>query len=948
MNQPSYRQKLIEVDLPLDEINAESAREKSIRHGHPSTLHLWWARRPLAACRAVIFASMVDDPSSCPEEFPTKWEQDKERERLHDLIRRLVKWESTDERNPEARELIAQARYEIARSVARSRSEAPPENDPATVLAYLNDNALPIYDPFAGGGSIPLEAQRLGLRAVASDLNPVAALINKALIELPPKFNGKPPINPDANPMGMMTGKFTGRGRNRKAEQVPWLGAAGLANDIRYYGNWMREEAFKRIGHLYPKAKLPDGGEATVIAWLWARTVPCPNPACGVAMPLMTTFQLSKKTSNRHWTKPVYDRETNAVSFHAQNHDEGIDLERTVIRGGKGVICVACNGASTHAYIREQSRAGNMGEQMTAIVAEGDRKRLFVSPTDEHIATALSAEPNLRSIPQQKMPTTAYKVSGRGYGIEYWRELFTKRQLAALTTFSDLMPRVRSSILDRGANTDYADALCTYLALAVGKLADRGSSFTSWDISRDIRSVFARQAIPMIWDFAETNPFSNSTAKWISHIEWISKSVERLPLNVNEGKVHQADASTTIHAVEGPVIVTDPPYYDNISYAELSDFFYVWLRPLLRDIYPDLFAGILVPIQDEMIAAPRFENSRERFENLMGKTLKLIRERCSPEFPSSIFYAYKQQEERRGGKTSTGWETMLTALVNAGFQIIGTWPMRTELTNRTNSLGANTLASSVILVCRPRAEDAPVVSRSEFIDTLSAELHDALKRLTHESHINPVDLRQAAIGPGMSVYSRCSGVETLSGETVSVQDALMAINDAVSAYMEREQGSLDTESRFCLDWLRAHSDGGGGYGEAENLARAHNLAVEERLEQAHNLLVASLGEVRLLDIDEYTAERRYPGWDMTAWEGCMRMAWHMGSGDERGGVDGCADVLNKADAPDDIERLARILYDLYDLRRDSQRAVMFNSVVASWDSIRNRAAERKRAPQKLL
>ena len=958
MNQTAYRRKLIEVDLPLDEINAESAREKSIRHGHPSTLHLWWARRPLAACRAVIFASMVDDPSYCPEEFPTKWEQDKERKRLHDLIRRLVKWESTDERNPAARELIAQARYEIACSVARSRSEAPPENDPATVLAYLNDNALPIYDPFAGGGSIPLEAQRLGLRAVASDLNPVAALINKALIELPPKFNGKPPINPDANPMGMMTGKFTGRGRNRKAEQVPWRGAAGLANDIRYYGNWMREEAFKRIGHLYPKAKLPDGGEATVIAWLWARTVPCPNPACGVAMPLMTTFQLSKKPTNRHWTKPVCDRETNSVSFHAQNHDEGIDLERTVIRGGKGVICVACNGASTHAYIREQSKAGNMGERMTAIVAEGDRKRLFVSPTDEHIATALSAEPNLRSIPQQKMPTTPCLVSGRGYGIEYWRELFTKRQLAALTTFSDLMPDVRSLMIEHGAEPQYADAVCTYLALAVSKIADYYSKFCTWHLSRELVShQFARQAIPMAWDFCEGNPFSNSSGKWMGQVDWIAKSVERLPLNVNEGKVHQADASTTIHAVEGPVIVTDPPYYDNISYAELSDFFYVWLRPLLRDIYPDLFAGILVPIQDEMIAAPRFEkvgecfeNAGERFERLMGKTLKLIRERCSPEFPSSIFYAYKQQEDRRGGKTSTGWETMLTALVNAGFQIIGTWPMRTELTNRTNSLGANTLASSVILVCRPRAEDAPVVSRSEFSDTLSAELHDdALDRLTHENHINPVDLRQAAIGPGMSVYSRYSGVEKMSGKAVSVRDALMAINKVVSAYMEREEGSLDAESRFCLGWLRAHSDGSGGYGEAENLARAHNLVVEERLEQAHNLLVANAGNVRLLDIDEYTAERRYPGGAMTAWEGCMRMAWHMGSGDERGGVDGCADVLNKANEPDDIERLARILYDFYDqCRRDSSRAVMFNSVVASWDRIVDRAAERRQAPQKLL
>ena len=1245
--QSTYRRKLIEVDLPLDDINRESAREKSIRHGHPSTLHLWWARRPLATCRAVIFASMVDDPSDCADEFPTEEEQRIERERLHDLICKLVKWEATDERKPESRAILNEARFEIAKSVARSKGEVAPPNSPAAVLRYLDDKTLPIYDPFAGGGSIPLEAQRLGLRAVASDLNPVAVLINKALIELPPKFSGKPPINPgrrsellgervessgessgesselggervessgesselggervessgesselggesnessgksselggesnessgesselggesnessgesselggesnessgksselggesnessdgdsaalsqydtvaegdghsarsvspnaqpaasgnlrhalpDNEGSGIRSGEHSGgldagdpegqgelsgdssrilggngdpahslrrpsmvpdnrdpnpekpAGRSEqnadhnaaqstrensresarerkelrgvsnerfvstsqssllKTHSSPWRGAAGLADDIRYYGRWMREEAFKSIGHLYPKAKLPDGGEATVIAWLWARTVPCPNPACGVQMPLMTTFQLSRKRGNEHWTRPIVVRsevshagnpqaalsagrsESNAddnapsvsehpqradtlnplahsyrltphIKFEVQNHSEGIPMERTVIRGGKGAVCLACSGSVTHAYIREQSRAGNMGEQMTAIVAEGDRKRLFFSPSDEHIQTAYSAEPNNRSIPQQKMPTTAYKVSGRGYGIEYWRELFTQRQLTTLTTFSELLPRARASILDAGASAEYADTVCTYLALAVGRTANSCSSYARWQNSGDfVAGVFARQAIPMMWDFAESNPYCTSSQNWTAQIEWIAKVMERLPANVSVGKVHQADASTTIHANTGPVIVTDPPYYDNISYAELSDFFYVWLRPLLRDIYPNLFAGILVPIQEEMIAAPRFndktENARARFERLMGETLTLIRQRCSPEFPSSIFYAYKQQDHLRDGVTSTGWDTMLTSLVQAGFQIVSTWPMRTERSARSNALGANTLASSVVLVCRPRPEDAPVVGRGEFLDALNTELPAALDRLTHESHINPVDLRQAAIGPGMSVYSRYGSIETLSGEVVSVREALMAINDAVDEYMEREDGQLDTESRFCLDWLRAHPDGDGRYGDAENLARVHNLVVEERLEQAHNLLTADAGDVHLLSVDEYTPERRYPAWAMTAWEGCMRMAWHMGSGDERGGVDGCADALNRADGLGDIERLARILYDFYDQRRDSQRAVMFNSVVASWDAIAERAAELKLGSNRLF
>ena len=821
---PTYRKKLIEVDLPLDDINRESAREKSIRHGHPSTLHLWWARRPLAACRAVIFASLVDDPSACLDEFPDEESQRLERDRLHDMISELVKWENTDESKPEARQLIASARYEIARSVARSRGDTAP-TEPSEVMRYLGEKSLPIYDPFAGGGSIPLEAQRLGLRAIASDLNPIAVLINKALIELPPKFNGKPPVNPDADPMGMTTGKFIGRGKNRKPERVPWRGAAGLADDVRYYGKWIRNEAFKRIGHLYPKAKLCDGGEATVIAWLWARTVPCPNPACGVQMPLMATFQLSKKTNNRHWTRPVVDRESRTVSFVVQDNEEGIPLERTVIRGGKGAVCVACHGTVPHAYIREQSKAGSMGAVMTAIVAEGNRKRLFLSPSQTDVETALSAEPNMHSIPQQEMPTTAYKVSGRGYGITHWAQLFSSRQLVALTTLSELVPLVHKAIIEQSASSEYADTVCTYLALAIGRTANGGSSFSTWDNNRTqniVRNVFTRQAIPMIWDFAESNLFCDSSQNWMAQIEWIAKVVVRgLVPNANEGKVHQADASTTIYAREGPVIVTDPPYYDNISYAELSDFFYVWLRPLLRDMYPELFAGILVPTQEEMIAAPRFENARERFEELMGKTLNLIRERCTAEFPSSIFYAYKQQEERRNGKMSTGWETMLASVVNAGFQVVGTWPMRTELANRPNTLSANSLASSIILVCRPRPENAPQTTRRQFLDALKADMPTALNRLTHERHIAPTDLAQAAIGPGMEIYSRYSSVSTISGEQVTVGDALAATNQAIDDYHQAQEGEIDAESRFCVDWLKQHGFAEGGYGEADVLGPVH-------------------------------------------------------------------------------------------------------------------------------
>ena len=954
-SQPAtHRKKLIEVDLPLDAINAESSREKSIRHGHPSTLHLWWARRPLASCRAVIFASMVDDPSACPDEFPTPEAVRAERKRLHELISELVKWENTDERKPEARALLNSARYEIARSVARSRSEPLPRecrDNPAATLRYLADSAKPIYDPFAGGGSIPLEAQRLGLKAIASDLNPVAVLINKALIELPHKFANRPPVNPDADPMGMLTGKSIGRGKNRKPEIIAWRGAAGLAADIRYYGNWMRDRALEKIGDLYPKAKLPDGTEATVIAWLWARTVPCNNPLCGADMPLLTTFQVSKKTNNRHYIRPIVHRDTQppTISFQVQTHNEGVPPDgRTVVRGGKGATCLACGDGVPQTYIREQSKAGNMRVIMTCIVAEGDRKRLFISPTEQHTDAAHSAKP--RRPPPQKMPATAYLVSGRGYGIENWRELFTKRQLVALETFRDeALTEASGEIVKDGGSKEYANIVCTYLALAIGRTTNSNSSFAKWDSSPRgliITSVYARQAIPMVWDFAEANPFSSSSQNWNAQIEWVAEAVARLPADMPPGVAHQADATTTIHSQSGPVIVTDPPYYDNISYAELSDFFYVWLRDPLRDIYPDLFAGILVPTEEEMIAAPRFnkkgvESAKERFERLMNQTLRLIRQRCTPEFPSSIFYAYKQQEETKQGVTSTGWDTMLTALVEAGFQIIGTWPMRTELGNRANAMGANTLASSVILVCRPRPEDAPFANRNEFISALEAELPAALDQLT-QGHIAPVDLAQAAIGPGMEIYSRYSSVSTIAGVEVTVRDALENINRVIEEYHRREQGELDEESQFCLTWLEQHGYGAGAYGAAELLSQAKNVSIDA-LRDSHRLLTAASGAVQLLDPEEYHHyERKRPSAPMTAWEGCFRMLWHLDH-EEGGFIDGCAEVAARMDGGgESIERLARLLYAHYDRKRDSQNAVIFNNLVSEWREISTRAVTLRR------
>ena len=434
---------------------------------------------------------------------------------------------------------------------------------------------------------------------------------------------------------------FVGTGRKR--EQVSWTGTAGLADDIRYYGNWMREEAYKRIGEFYPKVKTMDGTEATVIAWLWARTVPCANPACRIAMPLTQTFQLSKKRGNEYWARPVVDRKSNTISFEVQNHDTGVPDKGTVNRNG--AICVACKTPVRLSYVREQVKIGKMGETMTAIVAEGDQGRLFLSPTSEHIQAALSTKPARR--PRQAMPNNPTLVSGRGYGITHWHQLFTERQLMGLTTFSDLLEEIRPQMTRDGAPANYADVLCTYLTLAIGRMTNSGCTGAVWETTSGfVAGAFARQAIAMVWDFAEANPFSSSTQNWLGQIKWISEVIERFPATVNRGEVYQADAATTPYAIDSPVVVTDPPYYDNIDYADLSDFFYVWLRKPLRGIYPELFAGMLTPKSEEMVAnARRFKNARGRFEELQHKTLQRIRERCSDQFPSSIFYAYKQQEE---------------------------------------------------------------------------------------------------------------------------------------------------------------------------------------------------------------------------------------------------------------------------------------------------------------
>ncbi len=762
------RTKLIEVALPLDAINAASAREKSIRHGHPSTLHLWWARRPLAAARAVIFGQLVDDPSSVPEEFPTKAEQAVERERLFGILRELVLWENTGNET-----VLGKARAEIRRSWRRTCAD---NADHPRAAELFDPEKLPAFhDPFAGGGALPLEAQRLGLEAHASDLNPVAVLINKAMIEIPPKFAGRPPVNPED--------------RASLAGEGGWPGSSGLAADVRCYGQWMRDEAARRIGHLYPKAEVtaematsrPDlrphvGRELTVIAWLWARTVRSPNPAfADVEVLLASSFVLSSRKGKEAWVEPVIEgrsyRFEVRVGTPPPEAKTGTKLSR-----GSNFRCIMSGSPIAPDFVKSEGMAKRMGTRLMAIVAEGDKGRIYLNPSLAMEAAARNAVPEWR--PVESLPNDPRAIWCVLYGLNTFADLFTDRQLVALTTFSDLVAEAREKVLadalaagfpddptplrDGGTGAQaYAEAVGVYLGLATSRASDVWSVISSWIQGLEaIRGTFARQALPMVWDFAEANPFSSSSGNWAGAcMSWVVKSLMMLPA-FGHATANQLDSTKFANGPSQTTgfFSTDPPYYDNIGYADLSDFFYVWLRRSLRPTLPELFATVAVPKADELIASPYRHGSRDAAERFfldgMQRALAQVAARVRPDHPVTIYYAFKQAEvDRNGATTSTGWQTFLEAAIKAGFSISGTWPMRTERSARSNSIGTNALASSIVLCCRVSAKSKSIVTRREFLAVLRSQLPSAL-RLLQSGNIAPVDLAQAAIGPGMRVYTR--------------------------------------------------------------------------------------------------------------------------------------------------------------------------------------------------
>ena len=912
--------KLIEVALPLDAINAESAREKSIRHGHPSTLHLWWSRKPTATARAVLWASLVDDPSSHPELFPTEKEQEAERQRLHALLARLVKWENS---NDDA--VLNEARAEIRK--------------------YMGEEPLTFLDPFAGGGAIPLEAQRLGLEAHAHDLNPVAVMINKAMIEIPPRFAGQSPVNPDA--------------RANLGSDRSWSGAKGLAEDVRYYGEWMKQEAFRRIGHLYPKVHIPPvqgGGEATVIAWKWARTVKCPNPACGCEMPLANSFVLSKKKGNEAWVEPVFEEGKTSYKVH---HSGKPKIEGTVDR--KGGVCPNCGTVVPFTYIREEGRQCKMSAQLMAIVAEGQRGRIYISSDERQVQCADISKPD--EYPDASLSQNPRDFKTPNYGLRNFSDLFTNRQLTALTTFSDLVAEAQtkatqdalaSGMQDDGKGLDeggcgataYGQAVGVYLAFAVDRLAMTGNSLVRWNSTGEkAQHCFGRQALPMLWDFAEPNFLGNATGSIDAAIFYSFDPLNYLCKAEYNGIVNQYAVQYDM-LFHNMIISTDPPYYDNIGYADLSDFFYIWMRRSLKNTYPRLFRTMLVPKAEELVATPyRFEGSKEKarefFEDGMLQACRQFYRSAREDVPVTIYYAYKQSENDEGdnaAQASTGWETMLSAIIRAGFAITGTWPMRTEMKTRQVAMNTNALVSSIVLVCRKRLEDAPYCPRRTFMAELRRELRTALQKL-QASNIAPVDMAQAAIGPGMGVYSRYAKVLEADGSAIGVRTALQVINAELDAYFSEQDGVLDAESRFCVDLYTQFAFNEMKFGEADVLARAKNTSVEKLASMG--LVYAEKGVVHLqertdlpeLKVSRFTADR------------CLWMlTQYLIQSMDTGGIEACAWLVVEFSASAERARdLAYRLFSLAERKGWNAEAYAYNSLVVAWPDIQQKAAELRAA-----
>lgn len=923
----THKKKLIEVAIPLQAINEESARDKKLSSGHPTTLHYWWAPRPLAACRAVVFAALVDDPSAHPEKFPDETSQEAERKRLFNLIKRLVRWEARRDQT-----IIEEARREIEKSTGGK----PPK----------------LYDPFCGRGLIPLEGQRLGLDVIASDLNPVPATIAKTLLEIVPKYLLTEPVNP----------------RSRKQPRLIRSGVAeGFIEDIQYYAERVLEEARPELEKYYPKYTITaelaasrndlrglSGKQMTVMGWLWARTVKCSNPACGCQIPLVGSFWLSQKKGRKYWIEPKVITDKNTISFEI-HYGTGEAPPPTKLPGtGATFKCPACHENSNDAYIENEGKNGRIGAKLMAVIVDGGRSlgRVYLPANEEHERIALSVQPNWR--PDMLIPNYSQAMPTQNHGVRTWADLFTDRQIYTLGVLSERIKVTHNEIM-HDTNTpksinsgisaqEYANDVTTFLAIILGKFVNRSCSFCFWHTGGEkIEQPFAQQGIQKTWDYIESNPFSQSSGSWVKAIEYPINVIREYYQNINPGEVFCSSVFKTEKITESVMIITDPPYYDNMGYADLSDFFYIWLRRALVDVYPEMYGTILTPKDDELAAVKhRFKgnkNEAERFfVNGFEEAFRALAKIHDDEYPLCFFYAYKQKEARGGTiEVSTGWETMLQGLLKAGLYITATWPILSESTD-TIKKSKGSLSTSIVLACRKRPSDAQIITKAQFLASLRKELPSALRKLQH-SNIPPVDFDQAVIGPGMEVFSRYSKVIEPDGTEVSVRTALGLINQIKDELLGEVESDYDSDTRWAITWYARYGFDDGDFGVANTMAVTHALSVDG-VERA-GIIAKKGNKLRLLRIEELD-EAWAPSTDsrLTIWE----ITHHLMKVFQQHGELGAALLARKIGLQlDEVHSLAYRLYNLAEKRKSLQDALSYDSFIRSWPEIIRLAKEQRTA-----
>ncbi len=884
--------KLVEVALPLEAISAACRRDKDKKTGTIRNVHKWFAPMPTPAWRALLFAALVDDPGDGPE-----------RAELLRMVERLV----PPDGNPPDADTLAEANAILMKATG---------GDPPTV-----------FDPFCGGGSTLVEAQRLGLPAAGSDLNPVPVLITRVLTELIPQVAGRPPLVADPARLGM---KVTGGPLD------------GFLADCRHYAERVREKVWAEIGHLYPE---PPGG-GTVIAWLWARTVTCPNPACRAIAPLVSSFWLSKKKGALTWIEPTGLGPGKPVRFEVNAGTAGPPVQRTVKRTGG--TCLVCNQPIGFPYVRTEGKANRLGVQLLALVIDSLVGRRFDPPSATDLRTDV-ARPS--GAPEVLLSPNPRDLKTPNYGYNTVADLFTNRQLVALGAFADAVSEMPALVEQDGGDPKLAVAVATVLGLCVSKMAMNHSTQGRFEpvtnsSNGGIHPAFSRQALPMVWDFAELNPFSGSAGDWIAQFNSLARGLRTLPTAAPPARSFQSDARTAaVNLVLPMIVATDPPYFAQIGYADLSDYFYVWLRRTLSPVHPDLFATVATPKADELIADPyrhggSISEATKYFVEGFTNTFRSLASAASPTLPMLVVYAHRQEESDADGvASSTAWDAMLSAIIAAGLRIVGTWPIHATTTNRQIGQGTNSLASYMVLVCRPQEARAKPTDRQGFVAALHAELPRAIRKL-QEGDISTVDLGPAAIGPGMAVFSRFSRVIEPSGGSMTVGAALSLISQVSAEVLDEFVGDLDKETRWAMTWFKDHGFEPGTFDDAEKLFKRTDTSLEA-LTRA-GIATGAKGKVVL------TLRDRLPDhWDpdtdrhLTVWEVTQHLVKRLTSA---GGEQAAADLLRKCRRWGDAARDLAQWLAAASLNSRPAEALDLDALVTSWSEL-VRLAERPETGQ---